>query len=99
MKKGIGIEYAFSTGVHEITHHADNVMGFPAENIVKTACKRLRNEYSGVRINRLKAETAAEKWEDPHELLAYSMEKYCVGKGNVLAQEIATEFLKRCKKK
>ena len=50
-------------------------------------------------LNRLKNQTAAGKWEDDHELLAYSVEKYCVGKGNQLAKEIGEEFIRRCGEK
>lgn len=97
--KGLRIEYAFSTGVHEMAHHADNIMGHPSVDIVRDACRDLRGHYSLNQINNMKAEIAASKWRDPHEVMAYSLEKYCVGKGNELAKAIAEDFLRRCKNK
>lgn len=102
LRRGIGVEHAFTTGVHEMAHHADNIMGHPATDIVKAACKKLstlNKDYTMAQLNKLKNQTAAGKWEDDHELLAYSVEKYCVGKGNQLAKEIAEEFLRRCGEK
>lgn len=98
-KLGLTEEYAYSTAVHEMAHHADNIMGHPAGDIIKAATKKLRGQYSIKQLNRMKDEIAMEYSNDVHELLAYSLDKYCIGKGNILAQTISEAFLRRCRER
>ena len=98
-RRGLKPEYAFSTAVHEMAHHADHIMGHPSGDILKAAVRKLRSDYSLKQINNMKAAIAGKYWTDPSEILAYSMDKYCLGKGNPLAAEVAEAFLRRCRQK
>lgn len=98
LKTGIDIVYAFTTGVHEMVHYADSIMGNQAKDIVRTASRALKDKYSLKQMNNMKSLIAHKYWRDANEVLAYSIESYCVGKGNDLAKEIAEEFLRRCNK-
>ena len=98
LKTGIDIAYAFTTGVHEMVHYADHIMGNLAKDIVRTASRALKEKYSLKQMNDMKSLIAHKYWRDDHEVLAYSIERYSVGKGNDLAKEVAEEFLRRCSK-
>lgn len=97
IRQGIRIEYAFTTGVHEMAHHADNLIDHQSCDIVKSVARTLKGRYTQKQINDMKSEIAHKYWQDPYEVLAYSVERYSVGKGNALAKAIAEEFLRRCK--
>ncbi len=95
LKAGITRAEAFPTTVHEMTHHADNLMGFPSGSIFDEAVKNLKLRKGAGKARDFQYQIAGDKWDDPHELLAGSMERYSIGMGNPLAREMARLFLGR----
>lgn len=103
-RKGLKTEEAFSTAVHEMTHYADQIGGLKAQEIVDQARKNL-----GLRANSrgyfnqclaiVGGMNASGNVDNPHELLAYSLERYATNRTNPLADEISKIWLERMKLK
>ena len=100
-RKGLKTEEAFSTAVHEMTHYADQISGLKAQEIVDQARKNLgmsvrSKSYSSQRQFIVGIGNDCDK-DDPHELLAYALERYATNRANPLADEISKIWLERMK--
>ncbi|MDY3279629.1 MAG: phage minor head protein [Eubacteriales bacterium] len=85
-------EKAFGTMVHELTHYYDQVSGHIAEKVYKQALKELGLRAKGKETDTLMRETLGyfnkKDVGDPHEILAFGIEKAVCGKGNILARKL-----------
>ena len=85
-------EKAFRTAVHELTHYYDHVSGHIAEKVYKQALKELGLRENGKEADTLMRETIGyfnkKDVGDPHEIIAFGIEKAVCGKGNILARKL-----------
>lgn len=98
------LEDSFATAVHEMTHYADDILGSPAKEIVEQARKNLKlaansRAYYNQRCMVTGSIDNPKDINDPHELLAYSLERYATGRTNKLAAEISRIWLERVKQR
>lgn len=99
VRTGLKAEEAFATTVHEMTHYADQAYGHIAPGIVAEARKNLKFTERSPEYKYQKREIVGmfnvKDADDPHELVAYSLERYATNKGNDLAREISRIWLER----
>lgn len=100
-RKSLKTEEAFSTAVHEMTHFAEQISGLQAQEIVDQARKNLglsvrSRDYSNQKQFIVGLDNDRDK-NDPHELLAYTLERYATNRANDLANEISNVWLERMK--
>lgn len=88
-------EESFVTAVHEMTHYADHMQGHIAESICETARKNLKLGKNTKKYGNYAYAIAGKQHDDPHELLAHSLERYATKTSNPLANEIAKLFIER----
>lgn len=102
LRKSIKVDDAFSTAVHEMTHYADQIHGHISEDVVEQARKNLgykaRSKIFTVQKERIVGYGNTRDVNDPHELVAYSLESYATNRANELATEISRLWLERMKK-
>ena len=102
LRKSIKVDDAFSTAVHEMTHYADQIHGHVSVDVVEQARKNLgykaRSKIFTVQKERIVGYGNIRDVNDPHELVAYSLESYATNRANELATEISRLWLERMKK-
>ena len=102
LRKSIKIDDAFSTAVHEMTHYTDQIHGHISKDVVEQARKNLgykaRSKIFTAQKERIVGYGNIKDINDPHELVAYSLERYATNRANELATEISRLWLERMKK-
>ena len=102
LRKSIKIDDAFSTAVHEMTHYTDQIHGHISKDVVEQARKNLgykaRSKIFTAQKERIVGYGNIKDINDPHELVAYSLESYATNRTNELATEISRLWLERMKK-
>ena len=83
---------AFGTVIHEMTHRAEDLGRFDSQKVFKAALKKLdvrSNSKDLSRYDRGVVGTFKDKdVGDPHEIIAFGIEKLCSGSQNKLANAI-----------
>ena len=94
--KNIKLQDAYTTAVHEMTHYAQRGQDDLVQSVCRQALKNLGLRSNSRRANDLQTGivTRSQDASNPHELIAYSIERSLKGKGNTLAKEIAELWLK-----
>lgn len=85
---------ARGTIVHEMTHHAENLKLFNSEDVLKAAFKKLgykSNSKSAKAMKQLVVGVYNKKdADDPHEIVAFAVEKNTFGSNNPLVEAICS---------
>ena len=94
-------EEAFSAMIHELTHYYDHVSGHVAGTVYKQVLKEMGLRASGKETDRLIHEVIglynSKDVGDPHEILAFGIEKAVSGGRNKLAKKMLEIVLKGVK--
>lgn len=83
---------AYATAIHEMTHHAENIELFKADEVLKDALKSLGLRSNSKQAVTLKMKTigsaSLDDSNNPDEVVAYAIERQMTGRKNPLTEEI-----------
>lgn len=83
---------AYATVLHEMTHHAENIELFKADEVLKNALKNLGLRSNSKQAVTLKMKTigsaSLDDSNNPDEVVAYAIERQMTGRKNPLTEEI-----------
>lgn len=83
---------AYATTIHEMTHHAENIELFKADEVLKNALKNLGLRSNSKQAVTLKMKTigsaSLDDYNNPDEVVAYAIERQMTGRKNPLTEEI-----------